>query len=163
MPVSVQQFESWLQSKEKEHLEFKEAKQQYDLEKLKKYCNAIANENGGYFILGVDDNFPHNVVGTNAFQNPLSLKKELLDSLKLRIEIEELIYNGKRVLIFEIPSRPIGMPMQYKGASYMRVGESLEAMTPEQLKRIFDEAQPDFSAEICNDTSISDLDEVAIS
>ena len=73
MSVSIRQFEQWLQSKEKEHLEFKEAKQQYDLERLKKYCNAIANECGGHLILGVDDNFPHNVVGTNAFQNPLSL------------------------------------------------------------------------------------------
>ncbi len=162
MPVSIQQFEQWLRSKEKERLEFKEARQQFDLERLKKYCNAIANECGGHLILGVDDNFPHKVVGTNAFQNPDSLKKELLDSLKLRIEIEELIYIGKRVLIFEIPSRPIGMPLQYKGASYMRVGESLEPMTPEQLKRIFDEAQPDFSSEICDNANISDLDEVAI-
>jgi len=162
MPVSIRQFEQWLQSKEKEHLEFKEAKQQYDLERLKKYCNAIANECGGHLILGVDDNFPHNVVGTNAFQNPLSLKKDLLDSLKLRIDIEEFFYIGKRILIFEIPSRPIGLPLQYKGASYMRVGESLEPMTPEQLKRIFDEAQPDFSAEICNAATISDLDEIAV-
>lgn len=162
MPVSIQQLEQWLQSKEKEHLEFKEAKQQFDLERLKKYCNAIANECGGHLILGVDDKFPHNVVGTNAFQNPDSLKKELLDSLKLRIEIEELAYDGKRVLIFEITSRPIGMPLQYKGASYMRVGESLEPMTPEQLKRIFDEAQPDFSAEICNKAALSDLNELAI-
>ncbi|OGU71759.1 MAG: transcriptional regulator [Ignavibacteria bacterium RBG_16_34_14] len=162
MSVSIRQFEQWLQSKEKEHLEFKEAKQQYDLERLKKYCNAIANECGGHLILGVDDNFPHNVVGTNAFQNPLSLKKDLLDLLKLRIDIEEFFYIGKRILIFEIPSRPIGLPLQYKGASYMRVGESLEPMTPEQLKRIFDEAQPDFSAEICNAATISDLDEIAV-
>lgn len=162
MPVTIQQFEQWLQSKEKEHLEFKEAKQQYDLDKLKKYCNAIANECGGHLILGVDNNFPHKVVGTNAFQNPDSLKKDLLDSLKLRVEIEVLTYDGKRVLIFEIPSRPIGMPLQYKGASYMRVGESLEPMTPEQLKRIFDEGQPDFSAEICDKATIPDLSDLAI-
>ena len=35
MPVLIQQFEQWLRSKEKEHLEFKEAKQQYDLDKFK--------------------------------------------------------------------------------------------------------------------------------
>ncbi len=162
MTVSLQQLEKWLQSKEEEHLEFKEAKHQYDIRKLKKYCNAIANECGGYLILGVDNNFPHKVVGTNAFQNPLSLKKELLDSLKLRIDIEEIIYEGKRVLVFEIPSRPIGVPLQYKGASYMRVGESLEPMTPEQLRKIFDEAQPDFSAEVCNAATLSDLSDIAI-
>ena len=163
MSVSVHQLEKLLHSKEKEHLEFKEAKQQYNTEKLKKYCNAIANECGGHLILGVDNSFPHKVVGTSAFQNTLSLKKELLDSLKLRIDIEEMKYEGKRVLIFEIPSRPIGVPLQYRGASYMRVGESLEPMTPEQLKKIFDEAQPDFSAEICNGSTISDLSDFAIS
>ena len=136
MSVSVQQLEEWFNSKEKERLEFKEAKHQYDLEKLKKYCNAIANECGGNLILGVDNSSPHKVVGTNAFQNPLSLKKQLLDSLKLRIDIEEIKYEGKRVLVFEIPSRPVGVPLQYRGASYMRVGESLEPMTPEQLKKI---------------------------
>lgn len=162
MSTSIQQLAQWLQSKEKEHLEFKEAKHQYDFDKLKKYCNAISNECGGHLVLGVDDNHPHKVVGTNAFQNPDSLKKDLLDSLKIRVEIEELIYDGKRVLIFEIPSRPIGTPLQYKGASYMRVGESLEAMTPEKLKKIFDEAQPDFSSEVCENADIFDLSDSAI-
>jgi ATP-dependent DNA helicase RecG len=36
-----------MNSKENEHLEFKEAKGGYEFEKLVKYCVAIANEGGG--------------------------------------------------------------------------------------------------------------------
>jgi ATP-dependent DNA helicase RecG len=44
----------------------------------------------------------------------------------------------------------------------MRVGESLVPMTQEQLKRIFDEAQPDFSAEVCGKATLVDLERAAI-
>ena len=40
---------------ENERLEFKEAKQQFDTTKLLRYCVALANEGGGYFVLGVAD------------------------------------------------------------------------------------------------------------
>jgi hypothetical protein len=38
---------------ETQQLEFKEAKTQYDTEKLFQYCVAIANEGGGTLLLGV--------------------------------------------------------------------------------------------------------------
>ncbi|MBU7575660.1 MAG: hypothetical protein KAF64_20035, partial [Hydrogenophaga sp.] len=42
---SLQLLEHWLRlSTEYENLEFKEAKQQYDSQKLMRYCVAIANE-----------------------------------------------------------------------------------------------------------------------
>ena len=37
---------------ETERLEFKEAKTQFDSEKLMRYCVALANEGGGYLVLG---------------------------------------------------------------------------------------------------------------
>jgi len=44
----------WLTGvRENEHLEFKEAKQQYDTTKLLRYCVALANEGGGHLVLGV--------------------------------------------------------------------------------------------------------------
>jgi ATP-dependent DNA helicase RecG len=55
------------------------------------------------------------------------------------------------------------MPIPYKGAYWMRAGESLAPMTPDMLKRIFDETGPDFSAEICPEAELSDLDPTAIS
>lgn len=47
-----------LESKEDEHLEFKEAKNSYEFEELVKYCVALANEKGGRFVLGVSGVLP---------------------------------------------------------------------------------------------------------
>jgi ATP-dependent DNA helicase RecG len=44
----------------------------------------------------------------------------------------------------------------------MRGGESLVPMTPDMLKRIFAETQPDFSAEVCAGADLGDLDRRAI-
>ena len=55
-----------------------------------------------------------------------------------------------------------GMPIQYKGAYWMRSGESLVPMTPDHLKRIFEESGPDFSAEIAKNATFADLESVAI-
>lgn len=163
MPITKQQFENWLSKKEKENLEFKEAKKQYDFKTMMKYCCAIANERGGYFILGVTDKFPRVVVGTEAFKNFNEIKKNLLDAFHLRFEIEEFYYQEKRILIFTIPSRPIGVPISYDGRYWMRVNESLEIMTPDQIRNIINEAQNDFSAQSCEGATIDDLNELATS
>lgn len=151
-----------MEGKEDEHLEFKEAKNRFDFEELVKYCAAIANEGGGKMILGVTNRRPRRVVGCQAFQSLERTKAGLTERLHLRFEIDEVQHLDGRVLVIHIPSRPIGMPIQYKGAYWMRTGEGLVPMTPDQLKRIFDEAGPDFSAEICPKASIDDLDPDAI-
>lgn len=52
--ITRENLDQWLAGgPETEHLEFKEAKQQYDTDKLMKYCVALCNERGGYFVLGV--------------------------------------------------------------------------------------------------------------
>ena len=57
--ITLDQLDRWLNAKrETEHLEFKEAKHQYDSTKLIHYCVALANEGGGYLILGVADKAP---------------------------------------------------------------------------------------------------------
>lgn len=151
-----------MEDNEDEHLEFKGSKDDYDFKELVRYCIALANECGGKFIMGVSDKKPRKVVGTNAFRNTSKLKQQLMNTVHLRIEIDEIHHPDGRVLLFDVPSRPIGMPLEYDGAYWMRVGESLRAMTPEQLKRIFDEAEPDFSAEVCDKADISALDPLAI-
>ena len=82
--------------------------------------------------------------------------------MHLRIEAEELLIDDKRVVIFTIPSRPIGVPIQYQGIYWMRRGEELVPMTPDMLKRIFNEAEPDFSAQICPSAKLEDLDSECI-
>lgn len=141
--ISLATFESWLMlPSESEHIEFKEAKLQFDTTKLLKYCAAIANELGGHLILGVTNKSPRQVVGTQAFPSESSIneiKSRILDKLKFRVEVTELLHPKGRVLAFEIPSRPIAHPIDFEGSYLMRVGESLVAMSPDVLKRIFAE------------------------
>jgi ATP-dependent DNA helicase RecG len=81
----------------------------------------------------------------------------------LRVDVTPIQHPDGRVIVFRVPARPVGMPIQYHGAYWMRGGEDLIPMTPDLLKRIFDEAGPDFSAEICPQVKLADLDPAAIS
>lgn len=162
MSVSIEQLEDWMKGVEDEHLEFKEAKNQYNTDKLIRYCSALANERGGKMILGVTDKKPRRVVGTKAFHESNDVKAKLVDKLKLRIEVSEVAHPDGRVLVFEVPPRPIGTPIACDGAYLMRAGEDLVPMTPDMLGRIFDEAGPDYSAEICPKATLDDLDPRAV-
>jgi ATP-dependent DNA helicase RecG len=159
----LDQLRGLMQDDEGEHLEFKEAKTDFDSRKLVGYCAALANEGGGKLVLGVTNRKPRRVVGTQAFSGRLTkAKQQLLDRLHLRIEVDDIPHSDGRVLVFHVPSRPIGMPIACDGVYWMRSGDRLVHMTQDQLKRIFDEAGPDFSAEICAGASLADLDGAAI-
>ena len=162
MTVSIDILQTWMNDREDEHLEFKEAKKNFHFEELVNYCVALANEGGGRMILGVTDKLPRKVVGSQAFSNLERTKAGLIDRVRLRIDVEEIQHPDGRVLVFQVPSRPIGMPMQYKGAYWMRGGEELIPMTPDLLQRIFAESGPDFSAEICTSAQLDDLDPNAV-
>ncbi|MEJ2794962.1 ATP-binding protein [Iodobacter sp. LRB] len=139
--------ERWLQlPRENEHLEFKEARNQYDSNKLLKYCVAFANEGGGHLVFGVTDKPPRQVVGSKAIPNREATIAIILEKLRIRVEITELQHSDGRVVIFEIPSRPQGQPLHLDGAYLMRAGEELQPMTPDQLRKIFDEGKPDWLA-----------------
>jgi len=152
-----------LEKNEDEHIEFKEAKSSYDFDKILEYSIALANEKGGKLVFGVTDKKPRVICGTQIYKDDLAkIKEQLITQTHLRIDIEEVLCPEGRVLIFSIPSRPIGMPMHIKGRYLMRAGEALTAMPPDMLKRIFDESGPDFSAEVCIQAVFSDLDSDAI-
>lgn len=162
MSQQIESLTRWIEAEEDEHLEFKEANNRFDFELLVKYCCAFANEGGGNLVLGVSDRRPRRVVGSQAFPDLQRTKLGLVERLHLRIDACELRHADGRVLVFQVPSRPVGVPIQYGGAYWMRAGESLVAMTSDQLKRIFEEAQPDFSAQICPAAVLSDLEPAAI-
>ena len=162
MKERIQLLELWMLATENEHFEFKEAKQRYDFEELVKYCVALANEGGGKMILGVTDRMPRRVVGTQAFRALERTKSGLTDRVRLRVDVEEIMHPQGRVLVFQVPSRPIGMPVHYEGRYFMRSGGNLAPMLPDVLKRIFDEAGPDYTAEICSRATLNDLDTDAI-
>ncbi|HYA91538.1 MAG TPA: ATP-binding protein [Thermodesulfobacteriota bacterium] len=162
MNERIRQMDLWMQAKENEHFEFKEAKQRYDFEELLKYCVALANEGGGKIILGVTDRMPRRVTGTQAFENLERTKAGLTERIRLRIDAEEIIHPNGRVLVFHVPPRPIGVPVHYGGRYFMRSGGNLVPMLPDMLKRIFDESGPDFTAEVCPKATIDDLAPSAI-
>jgi ATP-dependent DNA helicase RecG len=153
--VSLHQLERLLNSDEDEHLEFKQARDGFPTDEL------LANETGGKLILGITDKKPRQIVGSNAFGN-LDKIKEHLSSLALRTEIDVLNTDGKRVLVFDIPSRPIGVPKKANNVYWARRGGSLTAMTEDMLQRIFKEADPDFSATLCKQAVFDDLSTEAI-
>jgi ATP-dependent DNA helicase RecG len=158
METSTEQFEKWLIGREDEHLEFKRAATQFSFDDLVKYCVALANERGGKLVLGVTDKRPRQVLGTQAFPEPDKLKMTLFDKFRYSVTIEELSYQNKRVLIFHIPSRPIGIALNENGTFWMRRGESLVGMDSEQIRQIHAETGPDYSAEICEKAVFSDLE-----
>ena len=158
MTTSIEQFEKWLAGKEDEHLEFKRAENTFSFDDLIKYCFALANEGGGKLILGVKDERPRQVAGTLAFREPDTIKTNLFDRLRFAVGIEEFSHQLKRVLVFHIPSRSIGVPLADRGTFWMRRGESLVGMDSEQIRSIHAETGPDYSAEICGNAVFSDLD-----
>jgi ATP-dependent DNA helicase RecG len=156
--ITLDTLNHWLlMPNETEHLEFKEAKQQYESEKLLRYCVALANEGGGHLVLGVSDKLPRDVVGSLAFATPGDLnqiKKRIAEKLRIRVDVTELQHPKGRVLVFAIPSRSIGQALDYEGTYLMRAGESLMPMTQDRLRSIFAEGKPDWLSE----PAIKDLD-----
>jgi ATP-dependent DNA helicase RecG len=156
------ELDALLTEREDEHLEFKEAKINYDRKDLIRYCAALANERGGKLVLGVTDKLPRRIVGTHAFENPQKAKALVIEVLRLRVEVDEINRREGRVLIFTVPSRPIGVPVQYEGSYWMRRAGDVVPMTSDMIKAIFDENRLDFSSDIQPNATIDDLDPLAI-
>lgn len=126
------------------NLEFKEAKAQYDNEKLFEYCVAIANEGGGYLLFGISNILPRPVVGTSAFRDPQKMEEKIFSNVGFRVELEEVIHPDGRVLVCHIPPRPRGTAYHRNGKYLMRCGESLMPMSEDQLRQIFSEGMPNW-------------------
>lgn len=158
----AEEFAGFLAAPEGARLEFKEARRSYEFDDLVRYCVALANEGGGKIILGVTDKRPRRVVGTSAFPEPGRTEAGVFQRIGRRVSIEELTHDRQRVLIIHIPARAPGTAWSERGSYWMRTGESLVPMTDDQLRRIHVEVDPDFSAEVCAEARLSDLDPEAI-
>lgn len=159
---------------EDEVVEFKKAENNFDFDDLGKYFSALSNEANlrdkafAWLAFGVHDK-TREILGTsfkNSIKSLQKLKQDLsqhtTDSHTFR-EIYELKVEGKRVLLFQIPATPRGIPMAWKGHFYARRGESLGALDMgkyEEIRRqVVDE---DWSKEIVEGATIEDLDPEAI-
>ena len=123
-----------------DHVEFKEAKHNYPFAGGKKsdprerrhcvlgYVVALANERGGRLVMGMADAYPHEVVGSDFAEGETgALEDEIYLRLSIRVRTEELYEtvgkNRLRVLVINVPSRPLGRALRFEGVPLMRVGE----------------------------------------
>jgi len=162
MTVSLEELKRLMNTVEDENLEFKEARKNYQFDKLIRYCAALANEGGGKIILGVSDQRPRRITGTRAFAQPERTRAGLIEKLRLRVDVDVLGPPEGRVLIFTIPPRPVGVPIKADGIYWARQADSLVPIAEEKLKEIFNEVGHDFSADFCQGATLDDLDPNAI-
>lgn len=156
-------------------VEFKEAKSNFPFDGGKRtdqrerrkcflgYVVALANEGGGKLVFGMTDKYPHDVVGSAfALNNIGDIINKTYEKLGIRVKAEELKEGNKRVLVIDVPARPIGKRLKFEGVPLMRTGDSLRNMSDEEEFAILSEQEPDFSSKICEGLTIRDLDEAAI-
>jgi len=154
---------------ENEVVEFKEAKNSYDFAKLGKYFSALSNEanlkrqSNAWLVFGVNDQ--RQVVGSNfrsSRKDLESLKKGIADKTTGQItfvDIHEVPHDKGRVVMFEIPAAPKGVPIAFEGHYYGRDGESLSPLNIEEIGRIREQATlEDWSAGIVPEAGMDDLD-----
>jgi len=157
MTDALERLQSWLDTKEGENFEFKEAKNSYNFSDLLKYCSALSNEGGGRILLGITNKRPRRVVGSQAFSQPEDTRRSLMEKLRINVDFEVIRHPNGRVLAFSTPSHPIGLPVQAEGIAWMRSGDMLVPLSEERRCEIYEEAGHDFSADICPNAAFSDL------
>lgn len=152
-----------LNAKEGEQYQFKEAKNRFDAGEAARCCCALANCGGGKLVFGISDKRPRSVVGSKAFEQPERTRKGLIDKLKVMVDFQ-ILYDKdeKRVLVFDVSSRPVGLPVQVDGVAWWYEGDSLIPMPEGIRRRIYDEIGFDFSGSVCPLANITDLDASAI-
>jgi ATP-dependent DNA helicase RecG len=160
---------------ETEVVEFKTAGNDFDFRKIGKYFSALCNEanlknrNEAWLIFGIENKYKY-IVGSNYRATNRaaldSLKSEIANKTTNRItfiEIYELNFPEGRVVMFQIPPAPRGIPLAWEGHYYGRDDESLVAMNIEEFERIRKQAtHADWSAVICEDATLEDLEPFAI-
>jgi ATP-dependent DNA helicase RecG len=158
-PITIEEL---LNAKEGEHYQFKEAKNRFDYGEAVCCCCALANCGGGKLVFGITDKRPRMVVGSKAFEQPERTRMGLIEKLKVMVDFQILYSNEKRVLIFDVASRPLGLPVQIDGVAWWYEGDSLIPMSEEIRRKIYEEIGFDFSGKVCPSASIADLDDAAI-
>ena len=158
---------------ESELVEFKEASNDYKTGEIARYFSALSNEANirgrerAWLVFGVNDK-TRAVTGTD-----FRLNHEQLQSLKGQIkqitgsvsfvDIHEVEVEGKRVILFEIPAAPRGIPVLANGHGYARAGESLKALDFAQLDAIRNQTPvEDWSARIVHEAGVDALEASAL-
>lgn len=166
--------EGLIRTWENEVAEFKEAGNDYSTNDIGKYFSALSNEANlrgqerAWLVFGVN-NKTRGVVGTNyrsESERLHGLKQQVAQSTEPSItfrDIHELQHAEGRVLLFEIPAAPRGIPISWKGHYHARAGESLVSLSLDKLDEIRQQTlAQDWSAQLVPAASLTDLDEAAL-
>ena len=158
---------------ETEIVEFKEAKNDYDFNKLGKYFSALSNEANlkekscAWLVFGI--NKKQEIVGSKYRSNRHDLdhlKYEIAEKINNRltfIEIYELHLPKGRIVMLQIPAAPQGIPVSFGGFYFGRDGESIGALNIQEIEQIRNQAEkPDLSATIYPIATVNDLDAEAL-
>lgn len=173
-PDLAQLLHSLIATWENEVVEFKQAGNDYSTDDIGKYFSALANEANlrgadcGWLVFGVN-NKTRRVVGTDYRPQPErlhSLKMQIAENAEPRItfrDIHELAHADGRVLLFEVPAAPRGIPIAWKGHYHARAGESLTSLGLDKLDEIRRQTlAQDWTAQVIPGTTLDDLDEAAV-
>ena len=160
-----------LANDENECVEFKHAKNGFDIDLLGKYFSALGNEANlknkqySWIVFGIDDK-THDLVGKNFYKENKNnkIKKQIADNTTDNItfiEVYSINKDNKRVIMFQIPAAS-GSPINWKGFAYGRTGESLVPLAPNKIEQIKATANCDWSRQVINEASVDNLDKEAI-
>lgn len=159
---------------EGECVEFKEANDNFSTSEIGKYFSALSNESNlrgvsaAWLVFGVD-NKTRSIIGTDYRQ-----EKERLHGLKHQIaqgtdpstsfrEIHELNTQAGRVVLFEIPAAPRGIPIAWQTHFYARDGSSLSGLSITKQDEIRAQGlADDWSAIVVPHATVADLDPEAL-
>jgi ATP-dependent DNA helicase RecG len=159
---------------ENEVVEFKQAGDGFSTDDIGKYFSALANEANlrgaerAWLVFGVH-NKTRAVVGTAYRPEPErlhSLKQQIAENTTPRItfrDIHELLHAAGRVLLFEVPAAPRGMPISWKGHYHARAGESLAPLGLDKQDEIRGQTlAQDWTAQVVPAAALADLDDAAV-
>lgn len=157
---------------ESEVVEFKEANDNFSTSEIGKYFSALSNEanlkaaDAGWLIFGVRDS-TRTVVGSNFRRDSErlhGLKKQIADSAGASfLNVYELEHPDGRVVLFEIPPAPLGLPIGWNGHYYAREGEHLHSLTDSKRDQIRNQMiDVDWTAAIVPNATVEHLDPAAI-
>ncbi|MBS1560118.1 MAG: putative DNA binding domain-containing protein [Bacteroidetes bacterium] len=163
-----------LQDGENECVEFKQANDNFSTSEIGKYFSALSNEANlrvaisAWLVFGVHDE-TRAIVGTTyrpEHERLHSIKQQIADSTDPStsfVEVYELVVDGLRVVMFEIPPAPRGIPIGWQTHYYARNGESLTGLSVTKLDEIRSQSiVEDWSAVICEKATMTDLDPEAL-
>ena len=161
---------------ETEVVEYKEAKQSFDFEKLGRYFSALSNEANlrnaecGWLLFGVTDK--REICGT-AYRKEKrrpsiglrSLKHKITEGLNNGLTFEEIYefdLDGGRVVAFQIPPCEFASPTTWRGIPWSREDSSLKEMPRFKLEAIWGQSRPDWSKGASFEANLDDLDTDAV-